>query len=111
MSLLLCSFGTILLAMEYVVLLGQYGTVDFHQMFILLSANYISVFIGFVTPGAPGGIGVREAVLIKMMSPFFQEDLIILAAVTHRIILILGDLFAVPVSRMFVLCNQDEDKR
>lgn len=111
MSLLICSFGTILLAMEYVVLLGQYGIVDFHQMFILLSANYISVFIGFVTPGAPGGIGVREAVLIKMMSLFFREDLIILAAVTHRIILILGDLFAVPVSRMFVLCNQDEDKR
>lgn len=99
-SVLFCSIGTLLVAMEYVVLVGQYGEIDFDKMVVVLFANYLSVLIGYVTPGVSGGIGVREVILIKVLSPFFQEDIVILAAVIHRIILILGDLLAVPVSWM-----------
>ena len=106
-SLLFCSFGTMILAVEYIILFAQYGTLNVEKIFIILSANYISVFIGFVTPGVPGGIGVREAVLMKVLSPFFQEEIVILAAVIHRIVLILSDLLAVPVSWMFILRNKD----
>ncbi len=111
LSFLLCSFGTILSAMEYVVLLGQYGTVGFRNVFIVLSANYVAVFLGFVTPGAPGGIGVREAVLVSILSPFFQEELVILAAVMHRIVLILGDLYAAFASWMLFMRNKDGDRK
>lgn len=101
-SVLICSFGTFIFAMEYIALFGQYCILDFQGIILLLAANYTAVFIGFVTPGVPGGIGVREAVLIKILSPFFPEDNVILAAVSQRLIMILGDLLAVPVSRLFI---------
>lgn len=100
LSILLWSFGTLVNIMGYVILIGQYVTLDFSKMVILLAANYIAVFIGFVTPGVPGGVGVREAVLMGILAPFFPENTIVLAAIIHRIILILGDLLAVPLNHI-----------
>lgn len=101
-SVILYSFSSLLLMMEYVVLIGQYTAMDFQLMRVLLAGNFVSVFVGFVTPGVPGGIGVREVVLMKSLSHFFPEDIVILAAVVHRMIMILGDLVTVPVSSLFI---------
>lgn len=105
LSVLLYAFGAFLFSAEYIVLLGQYCTLDIHGVILLLAANYTAVFIGFVTPGVPGGIGVREAVLIEALSSFFPEDTVILAAVSQRLIMILGDLLAAAVSKVTLFMN------
>lgn len=46
---------------------------------------------GLVTPGAPAGVGVREAVLI-MLIPDLSSDIVLMTAVYGRIVTLLGDV-------------------
>ncbi|MBC2603573.1 lysylphosphatidylglycerol synthase domain-containing protein [Puniceicoccus vermicola] len=48
--------------------------------------------VGFFTPGAPAGIGVREVVALAFLGPFIGEPEAILLLSSHRIILSLGDV-------------------
>lgn len=63
-------------------------------MFSIIGIFLCSWLIGFVMPGASGGIGVREFVLLLLLSPFYSKDSIVMVIVIHRIITILGDLLA-----------------
>jgi hypothetical protein len=55
-------------------------------------------FVGFITPGAPGGIGVRESLLIILFSGVYGESAIIRTALLMRIATILGDVIAFGVA-------------
>jgi uncharacterized membrane protein YbhN (UPF0104 family) len=59
----------------------------------LAGATILAWLIGFLTPGAPGGVGVREAVLIALLDNFGQEDTVLLAAALFRLVTTLGDIF------------------
>ena len=48
--------------------------------------------LGFVTPGAPGGIGVREALLTAQMSPLVGSSNAVLMALCLRLAAITGDI-------------------
>lgn len=54
----------------------------------------IAWFLGFITPGAPGGLGIREYVLLLLLSPVFGDSAVLLFAVSMRIVTIMGDGFA-----------------
>lgn len=60
--------------------------------YLLITAIYtISWLVGFVTPGAPGGIGVRESVFIFFTNNLLSSaDVIILVAIL-RMISLLGE--------------------
>lgn len=47
--------------------------------------------IGYVVPGAPGGLGVRELVLLWQLDGILPEPQILSAAVMNRIVTTLGD--------------------
>lgn len=64
----------------------------FRLFMMTLNAYIISWLLGYVTPGAPGGIGVREAVMLLLLSPVFNEDTVVLAAVLSRAIAVVGDI-------------------
>ncbi len=59
----------------------------------LAGASILAWLIGFLTPGAPGGIGIREAVLIALLSGFGQEEAVLMAAALLRLITTLGDVY------------------
>ena len=61
---------------------------------LIISAGIVSWFVGFVTPGVPGGIGVREAVLLLMLSPILPDGVVLFAAVLQRLAFILSDIFS-----------------
>lgn len=65
--------------------------------FVMIGAILASWILGFVTPGAPGGLGVREAVLIMLLGGVISEDAIILGVIVNRIISTLGDLLAMAI--------------
>lgn len=48
--------------------------------------------VGFLTPGAPAGIGVREFLALLVLSPILGEANTLLLVASHRIVLSLGDL-------------------
>ncbi len=62
-------------------------------------------FIGFIVPGAPGGLGVREALLLYFFGQFFGSDLVLTAAVMMRLITVMGDVLAFLISRLIIRGN------
>ena len=58
------------------------------------SANALSWLAGYIVPGAPGGIGIREVVLVWLLEAECLPELVILAAVLLRICVILGDFLS-----------------
>lgn len=61
-------------------------------------AKYVFCYIfawtlGFVTPGVPGGLGVREAVMVSILEPIIGPDIAVIGAVLFRISTLLGEFF------------------
>lgn len=57
----------------------------------------ISVFalawiVGLVTPGAPGGLGVRDAILTLGLAPVIGTPAALAAAILHRAVSVVGDV-------------------
>ena len=82
----------LMLVIIYHFILGQ----PVGKSFILkiISAYIFSWIAGFITPGAPGGIGVRESVLLLMLSSHMGEANTLVAAMLHRLISLFGDFFS-----------------
>ncbi|MCU7924163.1 MAG: hypothetical protein KZQ88_15850 [Candidatus Thiodiazotropha sp. (ex Dulcina madagascariensis)] len=59
---------------------------------LLLSAFAISWSIGFITPGAPSGIGIREAILILLLTPLSGEGPALILALLFRLVTVGGDV-------------------
>jgi hypothetical protein len=57
---------------------------------------------GYVTPGASGGIGVRDALLILAFKPFVGEA-VVFAVIAYRLATILGDVVYFLVALLFPL--------
>jgi len=58
----------------------------------LIIAIAISFVSGFIVPGSPGGIGVREFIFITLLSSDLNEVNALVLIVTLRLITILGDI-------------------
>jgi len=63
------------------------------QIFLIAMGAYIIAWlVGFITPGAPGGLGIREIVLFMLLSPWVDHSTILITLAFSRIITILGDI-------------------
>jgi hypothetical protein len=60
---------------------------------LLVSACALAWVVGFVTPGAPGGLGVREALLVVMLAPLFTAASASILVIALRMATTLADLF------------------
>jgi len=58
----------------------------------VVGAFVLAWLLGLITPGAPAGVGVRELVLLALLSPFVPQATILLATVLARVVTIGGDL-------------------
>lgn len=61
------------------------------NLYLCISAFSLSFLLGFIVPGAPGGIGVREYAFTLLLSPFIDEIYAIEAIGLFRIITICTD--------------------
>lgn len=76
--------------------------IDSHQfelggMVVVVSSYIVAWLIGMITPGAPAGVGVREAILLFLLHMFSPANVLI-AIVYSRIITVLGDFIFYVVS-------------
>lgn len=60
---------------------------------ICISAYVLAWLVGFVTPGVPGGAGVREMVILLLLGHGYPEQTLLIALVAGRIVTTIGDLF------------------
>lgn len=58
---------------------------------VLCGAYVIASLAGLVTPGAPAGLGVREAVILLLLGNFIAPADLLLAVLLGRVITVLGD--------------------
>lgn len=61
------------------------------NLILLIGLFSIAWLAGFVVPGAPGGLGVREAILVAGLSPLYGEPAAVALAIGSRLAFILGD--------------------
>lgn len=97
-----CCLRLLVLALTYfavLLLLGQTITLD--NVPKILGLCTLSWVVGFVMPGAPGGLGVREAILIAFLGDVLSPEILASSAIIHRIVCIFGDLFAYGFSLVY----------
>lgn len=61
---------------------------------LLIAAFSLAWVVGFVTPGAPGGLGVREGLLLLMLAPVYSAAAASILVIALRIATTLGDVIA-----------------
>lgn len=100
-ALVLGTLGAIMVVL-YCYMGGQF-TLEGAKL--IISGYIIAWVLGFIVPGAPGGIGVRELVITLLLSSVVGESLVVTLSVTHRLITIVGDFMAYLV-RIFIQSEQ-----
>lgn len=86
------------------VIFQENNSVD--MVYRLLGSFVFSLIIGMITPGASGGIGIRESVMLFITEGAFDSDVIISSMVLLRIISIVGDIAAFFVGKVFYLVKK-----
>lgn len=85
------------------------GTVSGTDVTAIVAGYIISWVLGFVVPGAPGGIGIRELVLTLLVGAIVGQELVLTIALIHRLITIIGDFLAYLIGSIF--CRGKEECR
>jgi uncharacterized membrane protein YbhN (UPF0104 family) len=70
------------------------STISISTLMIIVSAYTISWVAGYIVPGAPGGIGVRESILLLLLGTSFSAETVLIAILLHRMTSIIGDMIA-----------------
>ncbi len=95
----------ILLSLIFTVIFGLSFT--FSSFCLCIAAYTVSWTVGFIVPGAPGGLGVRESILILLLGPVFGNDFTVLASVYLRAVNIIGDVLSYLLQLFFNYRNKN----
>ena len=82
---------------------------DGREQRAILLASVFSWLGGFIVPGSPAGLGVREVILLQSLGPHFGQETTVLAAAAARVVNILGDIFSFGGSSILKKTNLGSD--
>jgi len=65
----------------------------FSMLVQTIFASTIAWLLGFIVPGAPGGIGIREAILVLLLPSIMgvSKEIVLAGALIYRVVTILGE--------------------
>lgn len=74
----------------FMLLSGIYDVAEppFWRITGIFAAAWVA---GFVTPGAPAGFGVREAILIALLKPLYGGGVVLGVTIALRVVTLIGD--------------------
>lgn len=61
------------------------------SLVLLIGLFSVAWLAGFIVPGAPGGLGVREAILVASLTPLYGEPAAVALSLGSRLAFVLGD--------------------
>ena len=100
LAILLLAFFYGMGLVEYFVF---YSLLGMDITFLYVIALFTITWLGmFVIPGAPGGIGVREFIVITLLSPIYGPDDPTIGIIIFRVITVLGDALLLPLGSIFL---------
>jgi glycosyltransferase 2 family protein len=70
------------------------GQADLSWIPLFIGVFSLSWLAGFVAPGAPAGLGVREGTMAAMLNPFLDQGVALVTIIAFRIASTLGDLIS-----------------
>ena len=95
LAMLCYIFNQTMQGILFLTLLHSMGTVIPSRYTLSIVGVYAFAWlVGFITPGAPGGLGVREAMLTVFLAGIIEPGIITAAAILNRIITTCGDVLA-----------------
>lgn len=77
------------------------GMVSGGPFLVSAVAGVLAWLVGYATPGAPGGLGPREAALVFLLSSVITSNELIIAVALFRLVTIAGDLICFTVGVIF----------
>ncbi len=95
-----------ILTMKYIVGAEMKGDL----IITVIGAFLLSWLLGFITPGAPGGVGIREATIALFLNGFLQEEQILLGIVVYRVINTIGDVLAYCICLGWNKCMKNKNQ-
>ncbi len=97
LSKLIVNYSIFLLFSSLVLILMlslfyEYSTIsDF--IFILFYINTVAWIAGYVIPGAPGGIGIRESIILfPLISLGLNNDIVLMSVMLQRLVMIVSEV-------------------
>ncbi|MGI2903822.1 lysylphosphatidylglycerol synthase domain-containing protein [Tolypothrix sp. VBCCA 56010] len=75
----------------FILTMFALGPFNFSQIPLLIGAFSFAWLVGFVVPGAPGGLGVFEATAIALLQNRFPAAIVISAIALYRLISIIAE--------------------
>lgn len=102
--LLKCIFRYVVIAVGfgsvYLLVISDIVTIHVHagEYFEIFGVFTLSWLFGFITPGAPGGIGIREAVLTLLLGSKYDVTPFLTGIVIYRLINTMGDIIAYSIT-------------
>jgi len=75
--------------------------VNFSLAITVMGLYTLSWTIGFLTPGVPSGIGVREAMMLMFLSAAIDQSILLGAIVMHRGLQVVGDVIAYGMGMLY----------
>lgn len=76
------------------LMLGEQQDFSFEVLRRVVSLYSVAWIVGALTPGAPGGIGVREAILIEGLTPLWGAGEAVAGALAFRVVTVATDVIA-----------------
>ncbi len=86
---------------SFYILFADFNTIS-SQLFLILATFSISWTIGYVVFFAPGGIGIRELVIITLLGHVFPNDVLLAYLTVHRLLAILVEAMHLIVSKAYL---------
>lgn len=77
----------------------------------IAGAYVVAWLVGLVTPGAPAGIGIREAILTVLLGGLSAGPVILMAVVIGRVITVLGDFLFFASGQIAGRCYRTANER
>ncbi|MEA5572881.1 YbhN family protein [Calothrix sp. UHCC 0171] len=97
----------ILRGMGFILTLFALVPLQPEQIPLLLGAFSFAWLLGFVIPGAPGGLGVFEATTIALLQGHFPPALAIGGTVLYRLVSILAETFGAGIAWLEQRCEEE----
>ena len=73
------------------------------SIFMVTGLYAIAFSIGFITPFAPAGIGVREAILVLGLFSYVTPEIVLLASAANRMLYLIVELILAVVAQFFTV--------
>lgn len=92
--LMIYIFNNVLSVFVYLLILKLFLNYrfDLYSFSNVVGAFNLAWLIGFIIPGSPGGIGVRESMMTIIAGELLNNDIIVISMVIYRFVNILADI-------------------